>query len=179
MMLAIRHILLLLLLSGLSLWSSQLAGPELGKLSKNQQQHLAIYRQIQVIVQSGKTNHKKIFSAYYTFVNNCNKNDYPKNKKQADLLMERANQALVAGKVEMAGKLEKAANLYAAMAQANQDIINAFEKVNSAKMRQGIAAFLTVEEEMKKLKLKTLTREWLTADEAEKLLLAQAQQNRR
>lgn len=160
-------ILLLLLCTALSGWS-QVAD----KLSQAQQQHLGLYIQTQKAVREGNITANKIFTLFYGPVHSACQKNQPLIYRQAEILRERANSALDAGKTEPATRLDHAATLYYALADHCHNISQAFEKVNAGMMRIAVNAYLQTEGELRQQRLAVPERHWLSLNEADALYLA-------
>lgn len=162
-------VFLFALLSG-----SIFAQTEDDKLNRRQRQHLNIFVKTQYAIREGKVPSDQIFKAFYSFIAASNKEAISGNKDLAQKLIERANKALVEGKTDVAQRLELGANLYNSMAKLNEDIAKAFETNNSVRIGQLISQYSMVEKEMMKVGAAVPSRDWLTPNEAEKLMVARA-----
>lgn len=151
------------------------AQTEDGQLNRRQRQHLELFVKTQYAIREGKTPADKVFKAFYTFVASSNKEVVAVNRDRAQKLIDRANKSLADGKKDQAGRLEEGARLYASMVKLNEAIVEAFEKNNSAQMSQLMTQYQALETEMAKIGLELPPRDWFTPQEAEKWMIAMAQ----
>ena len=147
------------------------------KLTKLQKQHLQMYVVTQKALRSERPNHKKIFSAYYAFIANSNKQMYPINQRNAAAHLEKAQRALAENKKVLVEKHRVAATYFDAMAKKNENIVTAFEKMNINKLQELVGNYIELEKQMQSLGLTPLPREWFSTQEA-RLIIKQQQAKR-
>ncbi|MGI5925233.1 MAG: hypothetical protein ACOX9E_14900 [Lentisphaeria bacterium] len=147
-------------------------------LTRNQKQHLMVYRQINQLILKGTTDQRKFYQAIYGPIAESNKQMKPLNEKEAQAMLDRANRALRDNKLELAGRLQQAAQLYAAMAKVNGELAEAFEKRKVGESKKLLQSYVEIENTMLRAGLRPLKREWFTHKEAE-ILMVQLAQNQR
>jgi hypothetical protein len=145
------------------------------KLTRNQKQHLLVYRQINQLVLKGTTDQRKFYQAIYGPIAESNKQMKPLNEKEAQTLLERSNRAFNDNKPELGQRLQQAAQLYASMAKVNGDLAEAFDKRKVGDSKKLLQNYVEIENTMLRVGLKPAKREWFTHKEAETLIIQLAQ----
>lgn len=144
-------------------------------LTRNQKQHLMVYRQVNQLILKGTTDQRKFYQAIYGPIAESNKQMKPLNEKEAQTLLDRANRAFNENKPELAARLQQAAQLYAAMAKVNGELAEAFEKRKVGESKKLLQSYVQIEATMLRAGLKPIKREWFTHKEAEVLMVQLAQ----